>query len=242
MSGVCVIFIANIFFVQSLCVCCRSVCCYNYLLCVICLDAPGGQAKPLPKLSDFSPASSVFQAPVLGSILGQFVVHFACLFAVLQLCQSDHALPLPLSLSLSPTLGLEVTGAGAGEGGGEEGGSGWTQVVKPIADSRFTPDVISTAMFLLSGTISMNNFLVNYRGHPFSQNIRENKLLFRASCGVYLVIAVLVLELFEPLSDLMQLVPLPSTTFQCLLGALLLLDLLACWGVETVCQFFERRI
>lgn len=117
----------------------------------------------------------------------------------------------------------------------------WSQVVKPIADSRFTPDLINTAMFLLSTTISMNNFLVNYRGHPFSESIMENKLLFRASCGVYGLLLVLVLELFEPLSDLMQLVSLPSGEFQMILGGVLVLDLVVCWGVEALCQHFEGR-
>ena len=186
------------------------------------------QAKPLPKLSDFSPASSVFQSPVLGSILGQFVVHFMCLFAVLQLCQSDLAVPSAVA-----------TGEDA-QGSSDMMGISWTQVIKPIADSRFTPDIVNTAMFLLSGTISMNNFIVNYRGHPFSQSIRENKLLFRASCGVYAVIVILVLELFEPFSDLLQLVPMPSPEFQYSLAGLLAFDLVACWGVEKVCHIYER--
>jgi cation-transporting ATPase 13A1 len=184
------------------------------------------QAKPLAKLSDFAPACSVFQGSVLGSILGQFVIHFSCLFAVLRLCQSEYALP---------------TDAIVGSAELTELGTTWTQVAKPIADSRFTPDIINTAMFLLSGTISMNNFLVNYRGHPFSQNIRENKLLFRVSCAVYCVIVILVLELFEPFSDLLQLVAMPSQEFQYMLGGLLILDLVACWGVEKFCQIFERR-
>lgn len=187
------------------------------------------QAKPLPKLSDFSPASSVFEGPVLGSILGQFVVHFICLFAVLHICESDLAIPS------SVATGDDV------QGSSDLMGNNWTQVIKPIADSRFTPDIVNTAMFLLSGTISMNNFIVNYRGHPFSQNIRENKLLFRASCGVYVVIIILVLELFEPFSDLLQLVPMPSPEFQYSLAGLLAFDLLACWGVEKICQIFERR-
>ena len=64
----------------------------------------------------------------------------------------------------------------------------------------------------------MNNFVVNYRGHPFSQSITENKLLFRVSCAIYAVIIILVLELFEPFSDLVQLVPLPSAMFSILSG------------------------
>lgn len=187
------------------------------------------QAKPLQKLSAASPTFSVFQLPVICSILGQFVTHFSCLFAVLFLCQSEYAIPNRAPMGSEEVLPATLSGAT------------WTQVTKPIADSRFTPDLINTAMFLLSATISMNNFLVNYRGHPFSQSIRENKLLFRASCGVYCLLGVLVLELFEPLSDLMQLVSLPSAEFQSVLTSLLVLDLVLCWGVETLCQCLEGK-
>ena len=82
------------------------------------------QAKPLSKLSDFAPSSSVFDGPVLCSVFGQFIVHFASLFAVLHLCQSEYAVP-EASAAISD--------------------SRWTQVIKPIADSRFTPNVVNSA-------------------------------------------------------------------------------------------------
>ena len=47
------------------------------------------------------------------------------------------------------------------------------------ADGKFQPNVINSSVFLLSSLIQINNFVVNYRGEPFTQAITDNTLLWR---------------------------------------------------------------
>ena len=109
------------------------------------------QAKPVPGISTQRPVSSIFAKAVLLSLLGQFLVHFASLLAVLYICEQYVAVD---DFSLS-------------------------------ADGKFQPNVVNSAVFLLSALMQVNNFVVNYRGHPFTQSIFENIYLWRSVQVLY---------------------------------------------------------
>ena len=109
-----------------------------------------------------------------------------------------------------------------------------------IPDGRFTPNVFNTSVFLLSTIMQVNNFFVNYRGHPFTLSIRENKSLWVSLLSVYAVVFICCTETFEPLNDLLQLFPLPNPEFRSLLLCILAVDFSACWVVENFCQKLEK--
>jgi manganese-transporting P-type ATPase len=79
-----------------------------------------------------------------------------------------------------------------------------------VPDGPFNPNALNSCTFLLTCLSTVNTFAVNYRGHPFMQHLHENKLLYRSLQLCYAVLAVCALEVFPPLSDLMQLSALPT--------------------------------
>lgn len=168
-------------------------------------------AKPLPHLSEKRPPHSVFAFSVLFSIFGQFLVHICSLFLVLTLCQ------WPIS-SLEPVLETD----------------------RPVADSRFSPNLVNTCVYLLYFMIQINNFFVNYRGHPFTENLTENLLLCRSLQVLYFLILLLITGAFEPLNDLLQLVPFPSIEFTYLFGSILCLDWILAYFAEHLSRRFEE--
>jgi manganese-transporting P-type ATPase len=171
-------------------------------------------AKPLPSLSETKPPGSVFDPSVLFSIFFQFLTHLGCLVAVLLLCDWRF-----------------------GEGGpdGEVGGY-------PLgADAQFQPNLVNTTVYLLYTAIQVNNFFVNYRGAPFTENIWENRSLYCSFLTAYLFIALLVSGLIEPLNDLLQIVPFPSPHFRALLAAILAADLLLALVFERISRLMERK-
>lgn len=163
------------------------------------------QAKPVPGISTQRPVSSIFAKAVLLSLLGQFLVHFASLLAVLYICEQYVAVD---DFSLS-------------------------------ADGKFQPNVVNSAVFLLSALMQVNNFVVNYRGHPFTQSIFENIYLWRSVQVLYGLLVVVAGGQLEPLNDLLQMAPFPSPEFQAYLLAILAFNFGACYGVESVCQKLE---
>lgn len=183
------------------------------------------QAKPLQSLSPHAPPHSVFCLSVMSSILGQFVVHLISLLAVLNLCERYEF------------YGVDVQSD-------PETLSSYAQHMYSrqyhrrisIPDSKFQPNLLNSAIYILSIVIQTNNFVINYRGAPFTQNLTDNKYLFRSVQVIYFVIFVLLSDCFEPLNDLLELEKFPCYEFQYMLGVVLALNFGCCWLVERFCQ------
>ena len=189
------------------------------------------QAKPVHTLSPHAPPHSVFASSVLTSILGQFVIHLLCLFTVLALC--EHYEMYGVDMEASP-----------------ESLSGYAQHMYErqhhrrinIPDSAFQPTLMNSAIYILSLVIQTNNFVVNYRGEPFTQNLSDNKQLLMSVRTIYFVIFVVLSDVFEPLNDLLELEKFPCYEFQYILGMILVFNLASCWCVERLCQKWEVSV
>lgn len=103
-------------------------------------------------------------------------------------------------------------------------------------DGKFQPNIVNSAMFLLSALMQINNFVVNYRGHPFTQSISENVMLWRSVQVLYGVLLVVAGGQLEPLNDLLQMAPFPSSEFQAILVGILGFNFIAAYAVEKFCQ------
>lgn len=113
-------------------------------------------------------------------------------------------------------------------------------------DGEFRPNTINTAVFLITAMMQLNNFVVNYRGHPFMQGLTENKALWYCMQVLYPTVLIATLGWFEPLNDFLQLVPMPSVEFRCvrccsgfLLDCLPFRTLMLCsmcWWVFILCD------
>ena len=112
--------------------------------------------------------------------------------------------------------------------------------------------MLNTVVFLVDMAMQLIVFLVNYKGHPFMQSIRENKMLFYGlvvSCCFYLVLAM---EIIPPFNRYMQLVAFPSwkVRLRCsrdaylkfLFNVLVVCDLGYCWLVGRCLQWLEKKV
>jgi cation-transporting ATPase 13A1 len=81
-----------------------------------------------------------------------------------------------------------------------------------IPDASFNPNVLNTCTFLLTVVATVNTFFVNYRGRPFMEDLKDNKVLLRSVQACYAIMIICALEAFPPLNDLFQLSPFPDTS------------------------------
>jgi cation-transporting ATPase 13A1 len=81
-----------------------------------------------------------------------------------------------------------------------------------IPDGPFNPNTLNTCTFLMSSLATVNTFAVNYRGEPFMEPLKKNKMLLRSLQLCYGVLLICALEVFPPLNDLLQLTEFPVTT------------------------------
>ena len=104
-----------------------------------------------------------------------------------------------------------------------------------LPDGTFQPNTVNSAVFLLSAVMQVNNFVVNYRGHPFTQSIFENATLWRSIQVIYVVLLVVAGGQVAPLNDFLQMSAFPSPNFQAILVAILMANFGLCYGIEYFC-------
>jgi cation-transporting ATPase 13A1 len=198
------------------------------------------QAKPMPTLAPFAPPASVFSASVLLSILGQFIVHIATVLLTVHMC--DY-------FDMTTTGGDSVLQLDSVVASGDMKVDSYAASVLTrqmhrrisIPDSAFQPNLLNSAMYIIGVVIQTNNFVVNYRGEPFTQSLVDNKPLLRSVQLIYIVLFIALTEVFTPLNDLLQLVIFPNLNFQYALGGVCMANFALCFGIERACRSLEAK-
>lgn len=76
--------------------------------------------------------------------------------------------------------------------------------------AEFEPNIINSTVYLICMGLQVSTFAVNYKGHPFMESLRENRLLLYsifASSGVVLCLA---LNLVDDLQSTFQIIDFPA--------------------------------
>jgi cation-transporting ATPase 13A1 len=101
-------------------------------------------------------------------------------------------------------------------------------------EGDFKINVLNTVVFLIQSSMTISTFAANYQGRPFMQNLNENKMMYRLIVGSLVVIFMAALNWLEPLTDLLELAPLPSEEFRTNLVFLMVVDLILVVGIERI--------
>ncbi|KAN0050509.1 hypothetical protein ACTA71_003635 [Dictyostelium dimigraforme] len=103
---------------------------------------------------------------------------------------------------------------------------------RPDPDSPFAPNLLNSAVFLMSNAMQVATFAVNYKGHPFMQSLSENKPLLYALSFVWGLGLLLATEIMPPLNSMLELVEFPDSTFRLYMVGAIILDLVGAWFIE----------
>jgi len=106
-------------------------------------------------------------------------------------------------------------------------------------DGSFQPNLVNSSIFLLSSIININNFVVNYRGYPYTQSLTENGTLLKVVCSLYLCVAVVLGGQVIFVNDFLQMKVFPSSQFQVNLGLILLVNFLLSYSIDAVSRYME---
>lgn len=170
-------------------------------------------SSPVNRLTRERPHSSVFNAPLLLSVLGQFLVHFCGLVLVEQHC----------------TRGLL---GGFHEKPADDAFRYETE--EQLAVKPFLPTVLNTMAFLLQLCQMACTYFLNYTGLPFMTPLSRSSWLVRGVMACYAVALLCSTGMSPELSTYFQLVPLGESSSN-------LLTLLICCDFF-LCFLWERSI
>lgn len=107
--------------------------------------------------------------------------------------------------------------------------------VRHSRPGEFTPNVMSTVIFLVNGVQTVSVCAVNYKGRPFMKSMTENPGLLY-SLGLSLVgVFLLCTESMPLFNKVLQIVPMPDPRFARLLTGLLALDVLGAFVWDQLC-------
>ncbi|KAJ3008938.1 hypothetical protein HKX48_008260 [Thoreauomyces humboldtii] len=105
-----------------------------------------------------------------------------------------------------------------------------------VLDAPFAPSLLNSGVYLVSLTMQISTFAINYQGRPFREGITANKALFNSLIAVGAIAAAAAAELSDGLNDWMQLVPFPDD-FRNRLLMTMAFDFGGAYCVEAVCSW-----
>eukprot|EP00164_Ancoracysta_twista_P001172 GFYU01001542.1.p1 GENE.GFYU01001542.1~~GFYU01001542.1.p1 ORF type:complete len:117 (-),score=34.87 GFYU01001542.1:123-473(-) len=105
-------------------------------------------------------------------------------------------------------------------------------------EADFKPNIVNTVVYLISTSMQVSTFAINYRGYPFTQRLTENKVLFYALVFSFLFVFAAAADVSPDLSEMVELVPLPNDEFKDTLLLILIGDFGVCYVVEQICRLF----
>lgn len=100
-------------------------------------------------------------------------------------------------------------------------------------EGDFEPSLLNSAIYLLQLIQQISTFAINYQGRPFRESIRENRAMYWGLVAVAAVAFSCATEFVPELNEKLRLVPF-TTEFKVTMTAVMVVDYVGCWVVETV--------
>ncbi|KAI9339089.1 hypothetical protein BDR26DRAFT_862609 [Obelidium mucronatum] len=103
-------------------------------------------------------------------------------------------------------------------------------------DAEFQPNLLNSAVYLVSLIMQISTFAINYQGEPFRESLFKNKSLYNSLLMVTGIAVLAASEISPELNSSMQLVPFPDD-FRYKLMATMAFDFGGAWVVEVITNF-----
>jgi len=178
------------------------------------------RSKPLKVLSKQRPLPNIFNIYTISTVLLQFIIHFCSLVFLVQeagvYAENDTVnttLPFSNDSLLSNSTDLDSVDSDVDE---------------------FKPNVVNSAVFIISMALQICTFSVNYRGRPFMENLIENKPLLYSTLGTIMVILFLSMGTLQGLNEQFEIVQFPYE-FRVILISVLILDYFGSYIMDRSC-------
>ncbi|KAF2366163.1 P-type ATPase [Trinorchestia longiramus] len=103
-------------------------------------------------------------------------------------------------------------------------------------EKSFEPSLLNSTVYIISMTLQISTFAINYRGHPYMESLRENRaLLVSLLCTGGLVMA-LAMGIIPQFAEQFEIVDFPPE-FRKLLVQVLIADVSMSFLVDRICLF-----
>uniref|UniRef100_A0AAG5DGM3 Cation-transporting ATPase n=1 Tax=Anopheles atroparvus TaxID=41427 RepID=A0AAG5DGM3_ANOAO len=174
------------------------------------------RSKPLKVLSKQAPLPNIFNLYSVTTILAQFAVHFSALIYLVHEA-TERSPPREGKVKLNVDLA-------------------------PDEKQEFEPNIINSTVYIIGIAMQIATVAVNYKGHPFMESLRENRLLSYAIFSSSAIVLCLALGIVPDLLTTFEVIDF-EPDYRRMLVTVLIADLLLAFLVDRVCSilFGETR-
>ncbi|EDV58922.1 manganese-transporting ATPase 13A1 [Drosophila erecta] len=168
------------------------------------------RAKPLKTLSKVAPLPNIFNFYTISTILSQFAVHFGTLY---YLASQATILAPPREGKVKLYIDMDA----------EE-------------KTKYDPNIVSSTVYIICLSLQVATIAVNYKGHPFMESLRSNRMLMYAIGASAALVILLSTGLAPELTEFFEIIDFPTDFRKTLLGVLVL-DIVGAFLLDRICSF-----
>ncbi len=106
---------------------------------------------------------------------------------------------------------------------------GWT---RPARDAEFSANLVNSAVFVVSCSMQISTFAINYQGHPFMQSLFENKPLRNCVAIVMGIVLMCLFEISPGFNEKFDMVRWPSEAFASRMMELVAIDFFGALAID----------
>lgn len=107
-------------------------------------------------------------------------------------------------------------------------------------EKKFQPSLVNSVVYIISMSMQVATFAVNYRGRPFMESLFENKPLFYSISISIVSLLSLMLGLMPDVSEKFEIVPFPAE-FQSRFCQVVIADFLCAFVIDRILRFLFGR-
>lgn len=199
------------------------------------------KSQPLKKLSSQRPLPNIFNLYTILTVTLQFAVHFSSLIFLY-----SQARTLQASFDAennSTTLTTDETLDSISD----VNNTTTTTTNAPEFDSlsnlhtEFKASIVNSTVYIIWMSVQIATFVVNYKGHPFMQDLRNNRPLCYSFIGSMFVVFICVNGWSPSLTEQLSIVDFPDEFRPILLGVILF-DFVMAYLIDRVCEYLFGRL
>ncbi|KAH8391365.1 manganese-transporting ATPase 13A1 [Drosophila serrata] len=168
------------------------------------------RAKPLKTLSKVAPLPNIFNFYTISTILSQFAVHFGTLY---YLTSKATELAPPRVGKVKLYIDMDAD-----------------------EKTKYEPNIVSSTVYIICISLQVATIAVNYKGHPFMESLRSNRMLMYAIGASATLVLLLSTGLAPELTEFFEIIDFPTDFRKILLGVLVL-DIFGAFALDRICSF-----
>lgn len=200
------------------------------------------RSQPLKKLSSRRPLPNIFNLYTILTVTLQFAVHFSSLVYLYSQARQFQQVLDSNNQTLAEVGADEQVLTTTTLAPADDVATNQTDTSgESLFHSEFKASLINSTVYIIWMSVQLATFVVNYKGHPFMQDLRSNRPLCYSFIGSAFVVFTCVNNWSPSLTEQLSIVDFPLEFRPIVLGVIVG-DFVLAYVIDRLCEFLFGRL